>query len=122
MDWRYVQFAAEQGIPALLGLTASLPIFAYAAKADRRLRASSSSLTCACFFVASCFLAGVPGVEAMRLAGLLPLAGFVATLVLVVPSILALRWRWLGFLHLVTLASAAYLGFVSILAISHDAT
>ena len=122
MDWRYVQFAAVQGIPALLGLAATLPIFAYAATANRRLRASSASLASACFFVASCLVAGLPGVEASQLVWVLPLAGLVATLALIVPSILALRWRWLGLLHLVTLAAAAYLGFISSLAIGHDGT
>ena len=122
MDWGHVLFAAKQGIPGLLVLASMLPIFALAASAGRRLRASSASLSCLAAFPISCLLAGLPGIETSQVGGVIPLAGLAVTVVLLVPSVLALRWRWFGLLHLLTVAAAAYLWFIGALAISHDAT
>ena len=122
MDWRHVLFAVEQGTIGLLALTVSFPAFALAASPGRRLRASAPSLAATLVFFASCLMAGVSGIEASQIAEFLPLAGFGVAVVLVAPSTLALRWRWLGLLHLLTAAAVAYLWFVATLAISHDAT
>jgi hypothetical protein len=67
-------------------------------------------------------LAGVSGIENSQVAQLLPLGGFAIAVVLVVPSTFALRWRWLGLVHLLTAAATLYLWFVAALGISHDAT
>lgn len=122
MDWRHVLFAAEQGIPELIGLTVILPAFALAATPNGKLKASAASLSTFFAFTASCLLAGIPDIESSQLARYFPGAGLVVTVALVAPSVLALRWRWVGVLHLLTVAAAAYLWFVGSLAISHDAT
>jgi len=122
MDWRHVLFAAEQGIPGLIGLISILPVFALAATPNGKLKASAASLSAFLVFATSCLLAGIPGIESSQPARYFPVAGLVVTVALVAPSVLALRWRWVGVLHLLTVAAAAYLWFVGSLAISHDAT
>lgn len=121
MDWDNVLFSAEQGIPGLIALAAIFPAFALAATPNRKLKAPAAGLSAFFFFAASCFVEGIPGIESSQLASYFPLAGLVATLALVAPSVLALRWRWVGVLHLLTVTAAAYLWFVGSLAISHDA-
>lgn len=122
MDWPYVLFVAEQGIPGLIGLAVTLPVFALAATQNRKFKATAANFFALAAFVVTCLLAGIPGIESSWLAGLFQLAGLVVTVVLIVPSVLALRWRWVGALHLLTVAAAVYLCFIGGLAISHDAT
>ena len=122
MDWRHVVFATEQGTAGLLALAAMLPVFALTASPGRKLLASSSSLAAILVFFGSCLLAGVPGIETSQVAQLVPPAGFAVAIVLVAPSAFALRWRWLGLLHLLTAAAVAFLWFVATLAIGHVAT
>lgn len=122
MDWHHVLFAMEQGTPGLLALAATLPFFALNASPGRKLWASSPSLAALLVFFGSCLLAGVSGIETSQFAELLPMAGFIAALILVLPSTFSLRWRWIGLLHLLTAAAVGYLLFVATLAISHDAT
>lgn len=122
MDWHRVLFAAEQGIPGLVGLTVILPALILSATPNLKLKASAAGISSLLFFAASCLVAGIPDIESSQLAGYFPLAGLVVTIVLVGPSVLALRWRWVGVLHLLTVAAAAYLWFVGSLVISHDAT
>lgn len=122
MDLHHVLFAAEQGIPGLIGLTVILPAFVLSSTPNRKLKASAAGLSAFFFFAASCLVAGIPGIESSQLARYFPLAGLVVTVALVAPSVLALRWRWVGVLHLLTVAAAAYLWFAGSLAISHDAT
>lgn len=122
MDWRHVLFAAEQGLVGLLAIVATLPVLVLASSPGRRALAASSSIAAIFVFFGSCLLAGLPNIEASQVAQLFPLSGFAAALLLVAPSIFALRWRWLGLLHLLTVAAVAYLWFVAMLVISHDAT
>ncbi|RDZ26255.1 hypothetical protein DX914_18470 [Lysobacter silvisoli] len=122
MDWRFVLFVAGQGIPGLLGLLATFPVFVLAASPGRKLRAVSATLAALAVFFAACLLAGLPDVQTSRLAGAFPVVGSLAVLSLLVPSIRALKWRWFGLLHAVTLFASAYLCFIGALGISHDAT
>lgn len=109
-------------MPGLIGLLAVAPLFALSSAPDRKLWAASAPIAGLVVFAVACLLAGIPNVQSSQLARAFPLVGAVAVLALIAPSTLALRWRWLGLLHLLTLAASAYLWFIASLAISHDAT
>ena len=122
MDWHFVLFTVRQGLPGAAALAMTLPVFAVCGNPGRRLLASSSTLAAMGAFVASAVVAGIPGVEAATWGAYVPMIGFGVALLLLVPSVRALRLRWFGVLHLVTMVASIYLAFIGSLAISHDAT
>ena len=122
MDWRQVLFALEEGIPGLVAIVLCIPVFAFCAASDRKLWAVSPLLVSLLVFGVASFLAGIPNIETSPIAGYFPLAGFLVAVGLVAPSVLALRWRWIGILHLITIVAVVYLWFVASLSISHDGT
>ncbi len=122
MDWGHTFFAAEEGLLGLLALSVAIPVFGLTGSPGRKLVASSPNLMAIAAFVLSCLLAGAPGIEDSPWVDYFPLGGLLATVALLVPSIRALRHRWLAVLHLLTLAAALYLWFIGSLAISYDAT
>ncbi|KMM74949.1 hypothetical protein ACP93_14205 [Xanthomonas sp. NCPPB 1128] len=71
-------------------------------------------------FAACCLAAGLPHVENWTLVDYLPLFSLLLTLALFVPSTWALRRRWLGIVHALSLAGALLSFFVASMAISHD--
>lgn len=122
MDWGHVIFAAEEGLPGIAALAITLAVFGLSAAPGRTLLACSPSLAALLAFAVSCVVAGVPRIETSSLAGGIPVVGFLTTIALLAPSVIALRSRWVGLLHVLTVLAALYLGFIGLLAISHDAT
>src|SRR5690349_15247457 len=113
MDWPFVLFALEEGTSGLVLLGIALVAAFVAAAPSRKLVACSPGLA-ACFaFFASSLLAGVPNIEHATVAEYVPIVGLLATIALLVPSILALRNKWLGALHVLTVAAALYLVFIA---------
>jgi hypothetical protein len=122
MDWSFVLFAIEEGAPGLLVIAATLPVLALAAEPNRKLLASSAGLMGLATFTLASLLAGAQPGQSPALAQAVPLVGSAAALVLLVPSVLALKWRWLGVVHLFTLPALGYLFFIGSLVLSGDAT
>ena len=122
MDWRFTFFAAEQGVPGLVLLGISLAAVIFSATPNRTFVACSPGLAALLAFSASVVVAGLPGIEHSTAAEFIPIAGLLVTAALFLPSILALRNRWLGVLHLLTAVASLYLAFIASLAISHDVT
>jgi len=122
MDSSFALFAIGEGAPGLLVLAATLPVLALAAKPDRKLLASSASLAGLATFALASLLAGSQPGHPPELAQAVPLVGSAAALVLLVPSALALKRRWLGAMHLLTLVALGYLFLIGSLVLSGDAT
>ena len=122
MDWGHTLFAATEGLPGLVASAATLSFSAFAGRPGRKVISCSPSIAAIVVFTLCCVLAGLPAAESSSVLRYFPIVGLVVTAVLVVPSSLALKRRWLAALHIVTLAAAVYLWFVGSLAISLDAT
>ncbi|WP_131721644.1 hypothetical protein [Xanthomonas sp. NCPPB 1128] len=120
MDWRYSFFTAEQGLLGIFPLTVALIVLALAASPGRRVIACAPCLFALAGFAACCLAAGLPHVENWTLVDYLPLFSLLLTLALFVPSTWALRRRWLGIVHALSLAGALLSFFVASMAISHD--
>ena len=118
MDWSFLEyliFLAKEGWLSLLLLAATTPALISAGLPNRKLIAGAPGIVAILVFVLSCYIASLSNTDAS-----IPFAGFLLTALLVIPSVLALRHRWLGLLHIITLLAALYLGVISSLAISGD--
>jgi hypothetical protein len=120
MDWSYSLFTAEQGLLGIYPLFAALLALLMAASPGRKVVATSPIWVGLATFAISCIAAGLSGVEHRPLVGYFPLLSLLATVVLIVPSTLSLRRRWLGAIHLLTLSGALLSCFVASMAIAHD--
>jgi hypothetical protein len=109
-----------QGIPALVAVLIPVPALYSLSQPNRRLTAIAPGLVAAAVFVVTCIASGLIAGRSADLAGYLPLAAMAVVLLLLVPSTLALRYRWGGLLHLLTGAGTLFLWLVSTMAISHD--
>jgi len=124
VEWSFVDylaFIAEEGWPSLAILGATGALFIAISLPNRQLLAGAPSITAIAVFLLSCYLATLSSSISKNLA-YVPIFGLLFTALLVIPSVLALRNKWFGLLHILTLVSAAYLSFICGLAISHDGT
>ena len=119
MDWGYATFAVEQALPSLLVLAVPIPLLVYFAEPRRKLLACSPNLFALIGFVLSCLMAAMP-VDDWHLFEGVPLAVLVVATVMLVPSILVLRRKWLGIVHLATMAGAVFSLFVASMALARD--
>ncbi|WP_279361851.1 hypothetical protein [Xanthomonas sacchari] len=122
MDWRYSLFTVEQGLLGIFPLAVAFVLLALAASPGRRVIASAPCLFALAGFAACCLAAGLPHVENWTLVEYVPLFIPLLTSALFVPSTLALRRRWLGIVHVLSLAGALLSFFVASMALSHDGT
>ena len=120
MDTSYVFLSAEQAAPGLILVALPIAFLAYGAKPSRRLLACLPGLASLGVFLVACVLGGMNSHGVPDALEYAHFAAVVISALLVAPAIAALRNRWLGLLHVSTLAGTAYLFFVGAMAISHD--
>ena len=119
MYWGVMIDIGEAAWPAAVALSAALLVLLFAALPRRKLVAISPILVSASTFLISSFLSAWPTSRDTLTAGLVLISGVVGTLALIPPSVLQLRNRWFGVIHLLTLAATLYLTFIMLLAYSH---
>jgi hypothetical protein len=120
VDWsfpQYLAFLAEECWPGLLALAVTIPILILGGSPNRKLLAGAPGIIALLAFVLSSYIASLSTTDAV-----VPLAGLVLTALFVIPSVPALRHRWLGLLHILTLLAASYLWLICSLAIGGEAT
>jgi hypothetical protein len=116
-DWFKIGFALEQRAPGLLLLMAICLLLLLCAVPGKAMRACLPALVpLVCFFFFA-FVGSAVEFETSRFITSLPLIGLVGTIVLLWPSITALRKRWVGVAHLMTVAASSYLWFAAAVAI-----
>ena len=119
MQWGYAAFSIEQALPSLLVLAAPMPLLAPFAQPRRRLLACSPNIAALIGFAISCLAAAAPAKDLGPLE-LLPLVTLALTTILLVPSVLALKRKWWGVLHLATMAGAVFSLFVAGMSLARD--
>jgi len=120
MDWSYSLFVLGQGAIAFAALLVPVPFLAMAASKGRVVPAALPGLAGSICFLVFALLAACTSVDSPRFLGYLPLVGFVFTLSLLPASIRSLRRKWVGLLHLATVAGVLLSCFVAGMAVSHD--
>jgi len=120
MDWRYALFILEQATPSLVILALPILAFCYFSAPERRLVACSPNLFALATFGICCALAANERISELDAVAYIPIACLVATVVLLVPSVLALRPKAAGVIHVATLVGAALTFFVCSMGIARD--
>ena len=120
MDWSYAVMAIQQGSPGLIAIIVPLPLLLIASLHGRKLVSCLPGLVAILGFLVNCVVSGFTSQESSKYLDYLPTLWFLITAALIIPSVVALRRRWVGLLHLMTLAGALFLWFVSSMAIAHD--
>lgn len=120
---RYVIGALEQGLVGLLLVLAPVPFLFFASRhqaAGKVLVAVSPGLTIAALFIAACLASHWTTQSTFWTPWTVYQILLVLAALLVIPATLALRWKWLGTLHIATLVGAVYLWFIAGAALSRD--
>jgi hypothetical protein len=120
MDWSYAFSSIGEAWLGLAGLLLPTPVLAAAALRHRRLVAASPGLLGAAFFVALAVVSGATTISGTSLLGYLPLVALLCCVVLVPFSVMALRNKWLGLFHVLTIAGGLFAMFITAMAIAHD--
>jgi hypothetical protein len=107
------------GMPGIGLLSIPLLVGFLGAKTNRRLIACAPGIMSITAFALACAVSQFTAYGA-SLVGYVYMAVMLIALAFVVPAILALHNRALGFFHLLTLSGQVFLFFVGAMAISHD--
>ena len=118
MDWRYVGFGLEQGVPGLMTVASTLLVLVLAAQNGRRVVACAPGFMAIAVFIVGCVLAGLgPAHDAWAYV---LLTAFAVVPFLFKSSVLALRQPLVGVVHIATLVGTVYLWFVGTLVLVRD--
>lgn len=120
MNWSYALSSIGEAWLGLAGLLLPTPVLAVAASRHRRLVAASPGLLGAVLFIALAVVSGATTISGTSLLGYLPLFALLSCVALVPFSIRALRSKWLGLFHVLTIAGAFFAMFITAMAIAHD--
>ena len=120
MDWSYATSWAIDGLLGIVALLFPIPFLFAASTSGRRLAAASPGLFGTVFFLAFLLVSGTTSPQSPNVLGYLPLLGLLVVVASILPSVRALRLKWAGLLHVLTLTGALYTSFVAALAITHD--
>jgi hypothetical protein len=120
MNWSYVSFSISEGSLGLFALLVPVPFLMLATTRGRWLVAGAPGLVGAACFVVFAVASGLTTHASPGFFGFLPLAGLLLCLRFVLHSVGALRNKWVGLLHLFTVAGAIFTSFVAAVAITHD--
>jgi hypothetical protein len=119
MDLDAIHGLEELALGACLLLLPS-PLLAWGAKEDRRLVAAAPGVLGFTLFTLAFAHLHLAAGEASDLAQSAYGIGAVAAALLLVPSALSLRNRWLGVLHLATLAGVLWSWFIGAMLLARD--
>src|SRR5687768_10539529 len=120
MDWPYTSFTIGQGVLGLLLLLFPVPFLSYSASQQRWLTAGSPGLVGTALFIAFSGMSGTTSHQSPKFIAYLPIAGLLLVVALIPASVRALRNKWIGLLHILTVAGALLTWLVAAMAISHD--
>jgi hypothetical protein len=119
MSSSYGVFAFIQGVPGIALIALPLVIGVLGTPPGRRVWAFAPGLIAITTFTIACAVSPHTSSNS-TLAGYIFTASMGLALISIIPALLALRNRWLGFFHLLTAAGLLFLFFVGAMALSHD--
>jgi hypothetical protein len=120
MDWSYAAMAVQQGASGLVAIVLPIPFLALSSLQGRKIAACSPGIAAVGLFFITCIVSGLITLDSPEYLNYFPSVGLLIAAILFVPSVLALRRRWVGLLHMLTLAGALFVWFVGSMAVAHD--
>jgi hypothetical protein len=108
-----------QGMPGVGALLGPVPFLIFFSESRRRLVACTPALLALAIFFIGCVTSGF-STRAPDVVQYAYTAAMAFTALMVLPSLYALRNKWVALLHLFTFAGIAFLWFVGAMALAHD--